>query len=248
MRYAKAVSWMFGVAIVSAGCVQIDYGIQLEKDLSGTSDLEMTIDLDRVAYAVAAVQAAFTNEGGPPTAEQVEEARDDLLAELDEDREDLNEDALRAELEEDLPDGVTVRYARQDRDGLRQTIELGFAFDHVDRLREMRVGDEEEDDLDLGFGDSAPFKDLEIVEDGEEIVVRSQPIDPIEEVSGEGMLAEDIVVGLLKDLRVSFRLETPFRVLEHNATRMEGKTLIWVFDYERLTSEEPGGIYARFRR
>jgi hypothetical protein len=248
MRFARTVTGVIGAAIATAGCVQVDYGIKLEENLSGTSDLEMTVDLDRVAYAAAAVQAAFTNEGGPPTAEQVEEARDDLLAEIEEDRDDFDEANLRADIEEDLPDGVRVRYARQERDDLRQSLELGFAFDHVDRLREMRVGDRDDGDLDLGFEDSAPFEGLEIVEDGDEIIVRNEPIDPIEDVSSDGMLAKEIVEGLLKDLRVTFRLETPFRVLEHNATRVEGKTLIWVFDYDRLTSEEPGGIYARFRR
>ncbi len=246
MRYARTLSGVIGAAVLSVGCVQVDYGITLENDLSGTSDFEMVIDLDRVAYAAAAVQAAFTNEGGPPTAEQVEEAKKDLLAEFDEEREDFDEDEVRAELEDDLPDGMSVRYARQKHDGLRQSLELGFAFDHVDRLREMRVGDEEADDL--GLGDSALYEGLEITEDGDEIIIRNEPIDPIEEVSGEDMLAEDLVEGLLKDLRVTFRLETPFRVLEHNATRVEGATLVWVFDYERLTSDEPGGIYARFRR
>ena len=62
MRYAKAVSWMLGAAIVSAGCVQIDYGIQLEEDLSGTSDLEMTIDLDRVDPELLVAHEHFTRE------------------------------------------------------------------------------------------------------------------------------------------------------------------------------------------
>ena len=248
MRYVRVLSTVIGSALVSAGCVQIDYGITLREDLAGTSDFAMTIDLDRVAYAAAAVQAAFTNEGGPPTAEQVEEARKELLDEIEADREEFDETRMRAEIEEDLPDGMTVRYARQERDELRQSVELGFAFDHVDRLREMRLGDEDEGDLDLGLEGSAPFEGLEIVEEGDEIIVRNDPIDPIEEVSSEGMLAEDIVEGLLKDLSITFRLETPFRVLEHNATRVEGRTLIWVFDYERLTSAEPGGIFARLRR
>jgi len=30
--------------------------------------------------------------------------------------------------------------------------------------------------------------------------------------------------------------------------RKDGRTLIWVFDYERLKQDEPAGIYARLRR
>lgn len=245
MRWKITISSLIAAAVVSAGCVQVDYGISLEEDLSGTSDLELTVDLERIAYAMAAVQAAFTNEGGAPTEDQIEEARQDLLEEIEEDGDEVDERKLREEIEEDLPEGVSLRHARQEREGLRRTVELGFAFDHVDRLREMRV---EEDGGELGFEDAAPFEGLEIVQDGDEIVVRNEPIDPIEDASSQGMLAESVVKGLLEDLRVTFRLETPFRVLEHNATRVEGRTLIWVFDYERLKSDEPGGIYARLRR
>lgn len=249
MRHVSAYTGMVcaAAALLTAGCVQIDYGIALERDLSGTSDLEMTIDLDRVAYASAAVQAAFTNDGGAPTQEQIEEARDDLMSDIEADEDDFDEAELRAEIEEDLPDGMSVRYARQRRDGLKHRVELGFAFDHVDRLREMRMKDDDGEG-EFGFEGSAPFEGLEILQEGDEIVVRNEPIDPIEDVSSDGMLSEDIVEGLLKDLRVTFRLETPFRVVEHNATRVEGGTLIWVFDYERLKSDEPGGIYARLRR
>ena len=36
---------------------------------------------------------------------------------------------LRAELEEDLPDGMTLRYAKQERDELKQMIRLGASCD-----------------------------------------------------------------------------------------------------------------------
>ena len=57
-----------------------------------------------------------------------------------------------------------------------------------------------------------------------------------------------MIENMLQDLSVTFRLETPFEVLEHNATRREGRTLIWAFDWERLKGDEPLGIFARLRR
>jgi hypothetical protein len=248
VRHVSAIPAMVcTAALVSAGCVQIDYGISLDEDLSGTSELELTIDIDRVAYATAAAQAAFTDDGGPPTEEQIEEARDGLLAQIESARDDFDEQELRKEIENDLPEGMSVLYARQERTGLKQRVEVGFSFDHVDRLREMQVADDE-DGGELGFGNSAPFEGLEIAQEGDEIIVRNEPIDPIEDVASGGMLSDAIVETLLGDLRVTFRLESPFQVLEHNATRVEDRTLIWVFDYERLRSDEPGGIFARLKR
>jgi hypothetical protein len=245
----RIVKWIppLVLTLLSVGCMQVDYGIVLEDDLSGTTDLDITIDLDRIAYSAALVQAAFEGTGEPPTEEQVEAARDMILSEMDSD-EKFDEADMRAELEEDLPDGMTLRYATQERDELKHTVRLGFAFDHVDRLREFEMRDDDEDDHVPGVEHSRPFEGLEIIERGNEVIVRNEPIDPIDDMSDSPMVSEQMVDNMMKDLSVTFRLETPFDILEHNATRRDGRTLVWVFDYERLKQDEPAGIYARLRR
>ena len=246
MRTMKWIG-LLGLTLMAVGCIQVDYGIVLEDDLSGTTDLDMTIDLDRIAYSAAMIQAAFEGTGEPPTEEQIEAARDKILSEMDSD-EDFDEDKMRAEIEEDLPEGMTLRYAKQERDELKQMVRLGFAFDHVDRLREFEMRDDDEDDHVPGVEHSRPFENLEIIERGNEVIVRNDPIDPIDDMSDNPMVSERMIDNMMKDLSVTFRLETPFDVLEHNATRKDGRTLIWVFDYERLKQDEPAGIYARLRR
>lgn len=237
---------LFGLTLMAVGCLQVDYGIVLEDDLSGTADLDITIDLERIAYSIAMVQAAFEGTGAPPTDEQVEAARNKILAEMDSEK-DFDSDDLRDEIEPDLPDGMTLRYAEEDRDELKQTVRLGFGFDHVDRLREFEMRDDDGDYV-PGVDDSRPFEGLEIVERGNEVIVRNDPIDPIDDMSDSPMVSEKMIDNMMKDLSVTFRLETPFDVVDHNATRKEGRTLIWVFDYERLRQDEPAGIYARLRR
>jgi hypothetical protein len=227
--------------------MQVDYGIVLEDDLSGTTDLDITIDLDRIAYSAALIQAAFEGTGEPPTEEQVEAAREKILSEMDSE-EKFDEDDMRAEIEEDLPDGMTLRYAKQERDELKQRVRLGFAFDHVDRLREFEMRDDEDDDHVPGVEHSRPFEGLEVIERGNEVIVRNEPIDPIDDMSDSPMVSERMVDNMMKDLSVTFRLETPFDIVEHNATHRDGRTLVWVFDYERLKQDEPAGIYARLRR
>ena len=245
----RIVKWipLLVLTVLSVGCMQVDYGIVLEDDLSGTTDLDITIDLDRIAYSVALIQAAFEGTGEPPTEEQVEAAREKILSEMDSE-EKFDEDDMRAEIEEDLPDGMTLRYAKQERDELKQRVRLGFGFDHVDRLREFEMRDDEDDDHVPGVEHSRPFEGLEVIERGNEVIVRNEPIDPIDDMSDSPMVSERMVDNMMKDLSVTFRLETPFEIVEHNATRKDGRSLIWVFDYERLKQDEPAGIYARLRR
>ena len=238
-----------GVAWFAAGCMQFDYGINLDEDLSGTADLDVTIDLDRVAYLSAYVQNAFAGEGGEPSDEQIEAARDEILAEMDDD-EDFSEESMRAEIEPDLPEGVTLLHADVNRDELRTTVDMQFAFDHVSKLKDMRL-DDDDSGADAAPVDSQPFEDLEIVEDGDEIIVRSQPINPIEEMDemeASSWVSDEMVEKLLEGFSVTFRLTSPFRVEEHNATRKDGKTLVWEFNMQTLKSGEPTGIYARLKR
>ena len=245
MRIVKRIG-LISLTLMAVGCMQVDYGIVLEDDLSGTADLDMTIDLDRIAYSAALIQAAFEGTGEPPTDEQVEAARERILSEMDSE-EDYSAKELRAEIEPDLPDGMTLRYAEEERDELKQTVRLGFAFEHVDLLREFEMRDDDGGHV-PGVEESQPFEGLEIIERGNEVIVRNEPIDPIDDMSDSPMVSEKMIDNMMKDLSVTFRLETPFDVLEHNATRKDGRTLIWVFDYERLKQDEPAGIYARLRR
>jgi hypothetical protein len=239
-----------GIACFAAGCMQFDYGVTLEEDLSGTADVDVTVDLDRVAYLAAYIQNAFEGEGGEPSEEQIQAAREDILTEMDED-DDFSEASMRAEIEPDLPEGVVLVFATVDREDLRTKVDMRFAFDHVSKLREIRLdADDESDDAGAPV-DSEPFEDLEIVEDGDEIIVRSQPINPVEEM-GElddtPFVTEAMVEKLLEGFSITFRLTSPFKIEEHNATRKEGKTLVWEFNLQTLESGEATGIYARLKR
>jgi hypothetical protein len=239
-----------GVAWFAAGCMQFDYGITLEDDLSGTADIDISIDLDRVAYIAAYVQNAFTGEGGEPTAEQIQEARQEILTEVDED-EDFSDASLRAEIEPDLPEGVTLLYAKANREELLTTVKVRLAFDHVDKLKEVRLDDDDEGEDGGAPLDSEPFEDLEIIQEGDFIIVRSQPINPIEEMEEmEEMpfVSDEMVEKILEGFAVTFSLTSPFKIEEHNATRKDGKKLVWEFNLETLKAGEATGIYARLKR
>ncbi len=246
MRYLRGILFA-GIAWFAAGCMQFEYGITLEEDLSGTADVDIRVDLDRVAYMSAYIQNAFGGEGGEPSAEQIEEARQDILTEMDED-EDFNEESLRAEIEPDLPEGVELVYARVNRDELLTTMNMRFAYDHVDKLKEIRLDDDDEGDGEGAPIDSEPFRELEIIEEGDEIIIRSEPINPMEEMDEMPWVSDEMMDKLLEGFAITFTVTSPFKVEEHNATRKEGKTLVWEFNLETLKSGEATGIYARLKR
>jgi len=249
MRYLRGML-VAGVAWFAAGCMQFDYGITLEDDLSGTADVDLAIDLDRVAYMSAYIQNAFGGEGGEPSAEQIQEAREEILAEVDED-EDFSVESMRAEIEPDLPDGVVLLYANVDRDELLTTVNMRFAFDHVDKLKEIRLDDDDDGEGSGAPVDSEPFENLEIIEDGDEIIIRSEPINPMQEIDEMGempFVSDEMIEKLLQGFGVTFSITSPFTVEEHNATRKDGKTLVWEFNLETLKSGEATGIYARLKR
>jgi len=249
MRYLRGML-VAGVAWFAAGCMQFDYGITLEDDLSGTADVDLAIDLDRVAYMSAYIQNAFGGEGGEPSAEQIQEARAEILTEVDED-EDFSVESMRAEIEPDLPDGVVLLYANVDRDELLTTVNMRFAFDHVDKLKEIRLDDDDDGEGSGTPVDSEPFENLEIIEDGDEIIIRSEPINPMQEIDEMGempFVSDEMIDKLLQGFSVTFSITSPFKVEEHNATRKDGNKLVWEFNLETLKSGEATGIYARLKR
>ena len=201
--------------------MQFEYGITLEEDLSGTADVDIEIDLDRVAYMVAYVQNAFMGEGGEPSDEQIQEAREEILGEVDDD-EDFSEESMRAEIEPDLPDGVTLVHAKKNRDELLTSVNVRFAFDHVDKLREIHLDADDEGEEGGAPVDSEPFELLQITEEGDRIIVRSEPINPVEELEEMDEMpwvSDAMVEKLLEGFSVTFSITSPFEVEEHNATR-----------------------------
>jgi hypothetical protein len=245
MRYLKGILFA-GVTWIAAGCMQFDYGITLEEDLSGTADVDLAIDLDRVAYMAAYIQNAFGGEGGEPSAEQIQEARDEILQEIDDD-EDFSVESMRSEIEPDLPEGVTLLDANVDREELLTTVNMRFSFDHVDKLKDIHIDDDEDDDGGTPV-DSEPFEHLEIIEQGDQVIIRSEPINPMEEMDEMPWVSDEMLERLLEGFSVTFSVTSPFKVEEHNATRKDGKTLVWQFNLETLKSGEATGIYARLKR
>ncbi len=235
----------FAAALASTGCFQVQYDLTLDSDLAGTVSMLVTVDLDRMAMTMATAQRAMTGQEGPPTEEEIEAARAELQKQMEEGV--LEEENLVAELTDELPEGFELIDARQEHEGLRTSVAIDLAFDHVRRLSEMDVAPGE-----TGGGDILPFGGFEVVEEGNTLVFRdTEPFNPMEEVeeNAGGLLdSDEMIREMFSDLRIAFTLTAPFEVIEHNATSQEGSKLSWVYDYETLTAGTPEGIYVRYRK
>lgn len=253
-RYA--LSGLMAGALASA-CVSMDYGIELASDLSGTMDFAVSFDVDQMAYSMAVMQRMFQGEEGEPSSEEVRAAREEVLAELENQREQIDLTDIREEAREDLPEGVELVDAVQSEDGLRTA--LTFRFDHVRRLADMEISPELDSASASPTPAIEPFGGLTFRDDGDTFLLSNTPVDPLEQAESAGSPVQDMAPQMKMMIQsmshtfsgpmVTFSVKAPFEVVEHNATRVDGQTLYWEYDLDSfLDQEEPGSIRVRFRK
>ncbi len=246
--------------LLLGGCLQVETTMELQRDLSGTASLSIGVDLESMVYVMATITHTFSGEEGPPTEQELADARAELMSEQDTDEFDPVE--ARAEIEPRLPAGVRLRDIHSEQEGLRTSYRIEFAFDHIEQLKDVDLSDPDEDpeamaDPTAGTGKAfdSPFEDLELVDEGTTWLLRTPPTDPVataEEESG-GMEGMEGLMGMaFKGLKVSFAITPATEVVAHNATRVDGRTLYWEYDLSDFmdegdkTAEE--GIWLRFRK
>src|SRR5690606_25200260 len=85
---------------------------------------------------------------GEPTQEELARAREELAAKLAEENEERKAklEQERAKIIASLPEGVTLEEFAQEIDGLHLTTRLTFSFDHVSKLAQIELPEEEPDE------------------------------------------------------------------------------------------------------
>ncbi len=250
MRLVRNPRWSFALTLALAlplgGCMQFEYGIVLERDLSGTANIDMTIDFDRIAYTMAALEKSFSGVEGAPTEEEIAAARQEMMEEMGE--EEFDEAELRREIEEDLPEGMELLDAQQSWDDFKMNLKVDLGFENVTQLNQMSISTDEDEDIPVS--DQRPFGDLEIIDEGGTLLIRNEPINPLDETEDASQMMpgmEAMLDSALADLRIVFKITAPFDIVEHNATRRDGKTLYWIYEFESL-KEGAEGILVRYRK
>src|SRR3990170_8716264 len=88
--------------LLLAGCFEIDQSINLHKDLSGTADFHLGVDLEPMVVVMAQFAKEMEGKTGPVTAEELARAKADFKK--SESKKSDKDELSRADIEKGLPE------------------------------------------------------------------------------------------------------------------------------------------------
>ena len=253
-------------ALVLAGCFDIEQTLTLEKNMSGQAGYTMKFDMEPMVAFMAGMKRQMEGKEGPPTAEEIAAAKQEMLASS----KSQTKIPPKAEIAKKLPKGVTLLDAKVQEDGLKFGMNMLFGFDHVSKLKEIDLKSAEPAETQEAAGSGpgggpggpkpmdSPFGGLQFKDEGDTFLVTSPTENPVAEQSEQASQAQlspeekKQVEDLLGKLRVAFKITAPFQVVEHNAHRKEGNTLVWEYDLESFEKMKPEdlaqGVRVRYKK
>ena len=248
-----AAALLCGSAFLVTGCFDIEQSITLERNLSGQAAFSMKVDMEPLVGFMAQMKNEMSGKKGAPTAAELAEIRKELMSSgaLSVPADFENE---KKEIASKLPKGVTLVDANFQGDGLKMTRQATFGFDHASKLAQISLANK-----DAGSGGAEPGRDTVRESSGDrrrQDHPRHFPGRRTRRPTPGGGAADAEMMkqmeALLKGLRVAFKITAPLEVVEHNAHRKTGNTLIWEFDLasmQKLTPEQTKqGMKVRYRK
>ena len=243
-----------------AGCFEIDQSINLQKNLSGTADFHLGIDFEPMVVVMAQFAHDMEGKKGPVTKAEIEKARADFKKNA---KKSESKEPSRADIQKELPEGVKLLDFKATERDFGVSTDFKFGFDQLRQLVGVKLPSKE------GGGDptsknvvDSPFENMELMEKGDTITIRTKPLNPAESVKEEAKDAPKLDADtekLIKDafgkMRVTYRITAPFTIVSSNATRREGNTLVWEYDMARFEelaknkkSTEDFGVRVTYKR
>jgi hypothetical protein len=232
--------------LLLAGCFEIEQSINLKKDMSGTADFHLGVDLEPMVVVMAQFGREMEGKTGPMTAEELAKAKADFKKNA---KKSESKEPTREEIAKELPEGVTLLSHKMVERDFGMATDFKFGFEKLSQLVNVKLPSKK------GGGDpteasviDTPFEGLEVSETGDTITIRSKPQNPTESVkeqAADGPKLDAATEKLVKDafskMRVGYRITSPFTIVSHNATRREGNTLIWEYDMAAFEKMEKSG-------
>jgi hypothetical protein len=249
------------LGLLTAGCFDIEQTLSLEKDMSGKAGFTMKFDMEPMVVFMTRMQREMAGKTGEPTKEELDAARKEMLAsKKSETKNDFEKD--KKELQNKLPKGVTLLDSSFKEDGLQIAANFLFGFDNVSKLNQIQFPKKGEEGEQAGPPGSqnpveSPFNGLKVVDEGKTILITSPTENPLAEQKEQAEMnldpdAKKQMEEMFKGLRVAFKITAPFQVVEHNAHRKEGNTLIWEYDLKSLEKMKPEqlaqGVRVRYKK
>ena len=239
-------------ALLAVGCLDVEQSMTLRKDLSGTARFSMKIDMEPMVANILEVGRAAAEAWGKPTTMDLAQARQNFLDEKKfknaaEARADKV--ARRRQFEERLPQGVHLADFRLEDKGMTAGVSFQCRFDQVEALSDLQMRDEggvnEQPFAGLAVSFNPferPFGGFKAIDEGTAVLLTGEAVNPERDVGQPQTPQSKLQTEKsFKDYHVVFRLDSPMQVVESNATRKEGRTLVWEYgvkDLLKMTEKE----------
>lgn len=256
--YRSVAAAVLGLSTVAmSGCLQLEQTLTLEKDLSGKAGFAMNLDMESLVPIMAAFKKSMDGTGTVPTEAELAEARKEIVGTHKSNIRDVEKD--KQQFERQLPPGVKLLDLQAKDDGLKVAANFLVGFDEVSKLSQIRFPKNSGRPDAMGTSPvDSPFGALKVVADGQTVLVTTPVKNPLAEEEEKVAQApfDAALTGLIQQLfngvHIVFRITSPFEVLEHNAHRREGATLIWDYDFakiQKMSSEQMNaGIRVKYRK
>jgi hypothetical protein len=166
--------------LLLAGCFEVEQSIDLKKDLSGTADFHLGVDLEPMIVVMAQFGREMEGKKGPITAEELAKAKAEFKKSAK--KESKKDEPSRADLEKSLPEGVKLlSYGMKEREFGMDT-NFKFGFDKLSQLVGVKLPSKGEGDPTKKNVIDSPFEGLELSEKGDTLTIRTKPQNPTEAV------------------------------------------------------------------
>jgi hypothetical protein len=233
------------LVLFGTGCFEIEQSIELKKDLSGTANFKLGVDMEPMVMIMAKVQKEMGGDKTPLTKAEIAAAKADFKK--NEKKSTTASEDPRKQAEGGLPPGVKLLDVSVDEKEFGMTTTMKFAFDKISslvgvKLNSKKSGDGPPADPTKASIIDTPFQGMEISETPTTISIHTKPQNPAEKVTAQANQAgpkldpdtEKMMNDAFKNMRIAWKITAPFAVASSNATRKEGNTLIWEYDFAKL--------------
>ena len=239
-------------AAFATGCFDIEESIDLKKDMSGTANLRLGVDMEPMITIMAMVQRGMEGKKGLPTKEEIAAAKADFKKNAKSTKSTEAAPDPKKDMDKSLPPGIKLLDASVTEKEFGMVTNMKFAFDKLAHLVDVKLpqkGDDKggpPDPTKKNILDS-PFQGLDVVETASTITIRTKPQNPADKVKSETsesggppMDAETkkMMEDAFKGMRFAWKITAPFQVVSSNAHRREGNTLIWEYDFKKFEELE----------
>ena len=239
----KKAAVALSVLLLLTGCFEIEQTISLDKNLAGTADFHLGVDLEPMVVVMAQFAKEMEGKKGPLTKEELAKARADFKK--SEKKSSSDKPPSKAEIAKSLPEGVSLLDFKATEREFGMATDFKFAFKRLNNLVGIKLPSKEGGDPTQKNVVDSPFEGLELIEKGNTITIQTKPQNPVTEVEKEAeggpkldAATEKMVRDAFGKMRVVYRISAPFEVVSHNADRKEGNTLIWEYNLEKFEKLE----------